>query len=178
MHKFQSSLGLSLGIGPILWVVMGSIPITAAPVMAQESVPIEIRRAYVQLGQGVVNQAIEAFKAAIQRYPDSVDAKLGLAIAYRRSGNDEKAFETYQLVLAQDPKNLLALRSVGVLGGYKPEWQEKGINALTKLLELNSTDREARAQRALLYGYQGKFSESLSDYESVLKTGKIGRAHV
>lgn len=171
MHKFQSSLGISLGIGPILWVVMGSIPITAAPVMAQESVPIEIRRAYVQLGQGLVNQAIEAFKAAIQRYPDSVDAKLGLAIAYRRSGNDEKAFETYQLVLAQDPKNLLALRSVGVLGGYKSEWQEKGINALTKLLELNSTDREARAQRALLYGYQGKFSESLSDYESVLKTG-------
>jgi cellulose synthase operon protein C len=169
MQKNKSSL-VSLGIGSmLLGVAMPAL--IAAPSVAQESVPIEIRRAYQQLGQGLVNQAIDAFKASIQRYPDSVEAKLGLAIAYRRSGDDEKAFEVYQTVLAQDPKNLLALRSVGVLGGYKPEWQPKGIAALTTLLEINSTDRDARAQRALLYGYQGKFSESLSDYETVLQTG-------
>jgi len=172
MQKNQPSFpcGLSLGIGSVL-LALGCQSALISPAIAQESVPMDVRRAYTQLGEGLVNQAIDGFKAAIQRYPESIEAKLGLAIAYRRSGNDDKAFETYQSVLAQDPKNLLALRSVGVLGGYKTEWQSTGISALSTLLDLNSTDRDARSQRALLYGYQGKFSESLSDYDVVLKTG-------
>lgn len=149
---------------------------TAPPsetIVAQsETVPIEVRQGYTQLSQGLVDQAIATFQQAIQRYPNSIEAKLGLAIAYRRAGKDVQAFAAYQKVLDQDPKNVLALRSIGILGGFKPEWQSKGIEALTQLLALQPNDLEARAQRALLYGYQGKFSESLADYEQVLRAGK------
>ncbi len=141
------------------------------PAIAQAAVPIEVREAYTNLGAGLVDQAIGQFQRAIQRYPSSVEAKLGLAIAYRRAGKDENAFETYQSLMAQDPKNILALRSVGLLGGYRTEWQKKGIEALTQLIAINPNDAEARAQRALLYGYQGKFAESLGDYEVVLRLG-------
>ena len=165
---YKSSALIALGLSTAAPIVM---PIMVPPVLAQVAIPLEVREAYTQLGAGLVDQAIAQFRIAIQRYPSSVEAKLGLGIAYRRAGKDENAFETYLSLLAQDPKNVLALRSIGLLGGYRTEWQKKGIDALTQLLILSSNDLEARAQRALLYGYQGKFAESVSDYDAVLRSG-------
>ncbi|PSB19800.1 hypothetical protein C7B76_06995, partial [filamentous cyanobacterium CCP2] len=56
----------------------------------------------------------------------------------------------------------------GELGGYRSEWQQAGISALTTLLESDASNLEARSQRALLYGYQGQFAEAIADYEVVL----------
>ena len=165
---YKSSALIALGLSTAAPIVM---PIMVPPVLAQVAIPLEVREAYTQLGAGLVDQAIVQFRIAIQRYPSSVEAKLGLGIAYRRAGKDENAFETYLSLLAQDPKNVLALRSIGLLGGYRTEWQKKGIDALTQLLILSPNDLEARAQRALLYGYQGKFAESVSDYAAVLRSG-------
>ena len=165
---YKSSALIALGLSTAVPIVM---PIMVPPVLAQVAIPLEVREAYTQLGAGLVDQAIAQFRIAIQRHPSSVEAKLGLGIAYRRAGKDENAFETYLSLLAQDPKNVLALRSIGLLGGYRTEWQKKGIDALTQLLIFSPNDLEARAQRALLYGYQGKFAESVSDYDAVLRSG-------
>lgn len=132
--------------------------------------PVEVQRAYALLGRGFVNDAIAAFQQAIRRYPRSVPARLGLAIAYRRAGRLPDAWNAYQQVLAQDPNNRLALRTVGVLGGFSPQWQRGGIAALSRLLSLNPNDTEARAQRALLFTYQGRSAEALADYQIVLRT--------
>ena len=136
---------------------------------AQEAVPAAVRQGFTLLGQGLVNDAIATFRSAIRQYPGSIEAKLGLAIAYRRAGRDADAWQTYQQVLAQEPNNQLALKTVGILGGFRAEWQPKGIEALTTLLTLNPNDLDARAQRALLYGYQGQFADALTDYEVVLQ---------
>ena len=136
---------------------------------AQEAVPAAVRQGFTLLGQGLVNDAIATFRSAVQQYPTSIEAKLGLAIAYRRAGRDADAWQTYQQVLAQEPNNQLALKTVGILGGFRVEWQQKGIDALTTLLTLNPNDLDARAQRALLYGYQGQFAAALTDYEVVLQ---------
>ncbi|MUL35772.1 tetratricopeptide repeat protein [Gloeocapsopsis dulcis] len=146
---------------PVLEVVM-------VPVAQAQTLPTEVRRGYTLLDQGLVKDAIAAFQQAVRRYPQSIPAKLGLAIAYRRQGEISEAWDIYQQVLAQEPNNQLALKSVGVLGGFRPEWQASGIEALTTLLSLNPNDTAARAQRALLYGYQGRFAEALADYQTVL----------
>lgn len=144
--------------------------LTLSAAQAQtQAVPAEVRRGFTQLGQGLVNDAISTFRSAIERYPSSVEAKLGLAIAFRRAGRDPDAWQVYQQVLAQDPNNQLALKTVGILGGFRSEWQPKGIEALTRLLSQNPNDAEARAQRALLYGYQGRFAESVADYQIALR---------
>lgn len=135
-----------------------------------QTLPSEVRRAYTLLDKGLVKDAIAAFEQALGRYPQSIQAKLGLAIAYRRQGLIVKAWTAYEAVLAQDPSNQLALGTVGILGGYRPEWQPRGIEALTTLLNLHPNDTEARAQRALLYGYQGRYAEALADYQIVLQT--------
>lgn len=147
----------------------GPIPLGITAVQAQE-IPSEVRQAYTLLNRGWVGDAIAAFQQALRRYPNSVDAKLGLAIAYRRQGQIDDAWRLYNEVLAQDPNNQLVLKTVGLLGSYRAEWQVRGIDVLTTLLTLTPGDTEARAQRALLYGYQGRFQEALADYEIVLQT--------
>jgi cellulose synthase operon protein C len=138
-----------------------------APVQAQKAPPA-VQRGYALLKKGWVNDAIKAFQQALKSQPQSLSAKLGLAIAYNRAGRIDDAWNAYQQVLAQDPNNQGALKIVGIMATYKPVWNVRGIEALTTLLRINSNDGEARSYRALLYSYQQRFSESLADYEILL----------
>lgn len=151
-------------------VLLGTPTIALLPLPAiAQTAPTAIRQAYTLLGQGLVNQAIGIFERAVRQYPQSTEARLGLAISYRRAGRDADAFTAYQQVLQVDPSNRLALLSIGVLGGFRSEWQNRGIEALNVLLRQNPNDPEALAQRALLFGYQGRFGESIADYTIVLR---------
>lgn len=123
---------------------------------------------YALLDRGWVNDAIAAFQAALRQQPNSTEARLGLAIAYQRAGRDADAWTAYQTVLQVSPDNSTALEALGKLGSYRPEWQTGGIDALTRLLAQNPGNLEALSQRALLYGYQGRFTESLADYDMLL----------
>jgi tetratricopeptide (TPR) repeat protein len=117
----------------------------------------------------LANDAIAAFQQALRSSPNSLDAKLGLAQAYQKAGKDAEAWAAYQRVLEQDPNNKPALKAVGLLGGYRAEWQVRGIEALTTLLNQTPNDTQARAQRALLLGYQGRYTESFADYQIALQ---------
>ncbi|MEO1374279.1 MAG: tetratricopeptide repeat protein [Cyanobacteria bacterium J06635_10] len=138
-----------------------------APVQAQNS-SAATKRGYNLLKKGWVDDAISAFQQALKGNPQSLQARLGLAIAYNRAGRIEEAFQAYQQVLAQDPQNQAALKIVGMMGTYRSEWNKPGINALNTLLELNPKDLQSRYYRALLYSYQGQFSRSIADFQIVL----------
>jgi cellulose synthase operon protein C len=138
-----------------------------ASVQAQ-STPAAARKGFTLLNQGLVNDAITAFQQALKSQPSSVQARLGLAIAYRQAGRIEEAWTAYQQVVAIDPNNQLALKTIGVLGTYRPEWQVRGITALNTFLKANPNDLEALRYRALLYSYQSRFTESIADYQRVL----------
>ncbi|MBI4782667.1 MAG: tetratricopeptide repeat protein [Oscillatoriophycideae cyanobacterium NC_groundwater_1537_Pr4_S-0.65um_50_18] len=147
-----------------------------APLPAFSQAPNSVRSGYTLLNEGLVNQAIDQFTAAVRQYPSSVEARLGLAIAYRRAGRNAEALQAYESVLAIDSQNRLALLSVGTLGGYRQQWQERGIAALDTLISLDPNDAEALTQRALLYGYQGKFAAAIADYEIVLRNNPPAEA--
>lgn len=144
-------------------------PIIGLPAAQAQTVPAAARRGFTLLQQGLVNDAIAAFKQAIASSPQSLDAKLGLAQAYQKAGKDSEAWNAYQQVLAQSPNNQPALKAVGLLGSYRQEWQVKGIDALTTLLKLTPNDISARASRGLLLGYQGRYSEAFADYQIALQ---------
>jgi tetratricopeptide (TPR) repeat protein len=147
---------------PIVLATLNNIE----PVQAQASGATQ--KGYNLLKKGWVDDAIKAFQQALRSNPQSLQAKLGLAIAYNRAGQIEDAFQAYQEVLAQDPSNQAALKIVGMMGTYRPEWNKPGIKALNTLLELNPEDVQSRYYRALLFSYQGRFSESVADFEIVL----------
>lgn len=161
--RFRTSRFSVILLGMSLLMVMTNLPSALA-----QSASEALQQPFSLLREGRVNDAIKAFQEAIQNNPQSLEAKLGLAIAYRRQGLIPQAWTAYQNVLAQDPNNLLALKSVGLLGTYHTEWQVRGIEALTTLLTLTPDDNEARGLRGLLYGYQQRFSEALADYQIVL----------
>jgi tetratricopeptide (TPR) repeat protein len=163
-HRLASLLLLAcLSATPLMALAI------AAPAAQAQATSNAIRRAYTLLSQGLVDQAIAAFQQAVLQSPQSVEAQLGLAIAYRRAGRDAEAFQAYERVLTLDPNNRLALNTLGLLGGFREEWQNRGIEALNTLLTLDPNDGQARAQRALLYSYQGRFAEAIADYDIVLQ---------
>lgn len=163
---WASHLGWSSLLGLLLLETAIPLTLITQPALAQS---VSVNEAYSLLDQGLVNQAIVLFEQALQANPRSLEAQLGLAIAYRRAGRIDAAFQAYEQVLTLDPNNQVALLGLGVLGGYRIEWQTRGIEALDRLLELTPDNTEARAQRALLYGYQGRFGPAIADYEIVLE---------
>ncbi len=155
-------LGLLLLGSPVITLLM------SATTQAQ-TVSASVQEGYALLGQGRINEAIAVLQQVTRQSPRSTEAWLGLAIAYRRAGQDANAFQAYEQALRLDPNNQLALKSIGLLGGFRPEWQIRGIEALTTLLKLTPADAEARTQRALLYTYQGRFPEAIADYQILLQ---------
>ena len=135
-----------------------------------QTVSTAVARGYTYLDRGWVDGAIDIFERAVQANPQSVNARLGLAIAYRRTGRDADAFAAYKSVVALDRTNQLALFALGILGSYRPEWQADGIEALTQLLSIDSSNPQARQQRGLLYLYQGQFPAAIADYNQVLQS--------
>jgi cellulose synthase operon protein C len=164
--NWRSWAARSLTIALITSVVpLGSHPLRLLPVYGQSA---SVAQGYNLLSENRVGDAIAVFQRFVQQNPNNIEALTGLAIAYRRAGRDAEALETYQRILAIDPDNRLALSTLGLLGEFRPQWQPIGIQALTRLLQLEPDSLEARAQRAKLYYYQGLFSQSLADYAQVL----------
>lgn len=135
----------------------------------ETSTPSALAAGYDFLAKGWIDDAIAAFEAALAATPNALRAKQGLAMAYQKAGRDEEAWNTYQSVLAQAPDDANALRAVGTMGSYRPEWQTTGIAALSQLLQQRPDDElTLRGQRALLLGYQQRFPEAIADYEILL----------
>ena len=166
--RWSRGLACFLVLGLAGGLTVGSIAFVVPSVQAQ-AVPAAVRRAQSLLNQGLVNDAIAVFQQALRSSPNSLDAKLGLAQAYQKAGKDADAWNAYQRVLEQSPNNVPALKAVGLLGGYRPEWQLRGIEALNTLLQQNQNDTQSRAQRGLLLGYQGRFTEAFADYQIALQ---------
>lgn len=168
-HYWRQTCVALGGSCSLLWLGLTAsftaIVLQPAPVYAQSG---EVAQAYTLLGRGQVNEAIATFERVLRQNPNNLDALQGIGIAYRRVGRNADALEIYQRILAIDPNNQLALSTLGFLGEFRSEWQPIGIEALTRLLQLDPNSLEARAQRAKLYFFQGLLAEAVADYELVL----------
>ncbi|MBD2200436.1 MULTISPECIES: tetratricopeptide repeat protein [Calothrix] len=163
--QYLSLLTFSL---PLFTYLIAVPPLGSIASAQAQNVSASVKKGFTLLNQGLVNDAMTTFQQVLKREPSSLQARLGLAIAYRRAGRISEAWNAYQQVLAIDPNNSLALKTIGLLGTYRPEWQVQGITALTTFLKSNPNDIEALGYRAQLYSYQGRFAESLADYRLVL----------
>jgi len=148
--------------------------LSATTVLAQAAPASTAAQGYDFLDKGWVDDAIAAFETVLKREPEALEARLGLAIAYQRAGRDGSAWRAYSAVLEQDSRNETALRAVGTMGSYRPDWQARGIAALDQLLSIYPGEVEPRAQRAVLLGYQQRFGEAIADYEQLLALGRDG----
>ncbi|MEO0352642.1 MAG: tetratricopeptide repeat protein [Cyanobacteria bacterium P01_A01_bin.15] len=178
MNWYRRTLGLCLSFN-----ILATAPLVLAqPVLAQlpnlDNQPALVREGYELFERGWIDPALARFRQAVEQYPDSAVAQLGLARSYLRLGQDANAFAAFRRLIVLEPTNIEALNTLGVLGSYRPEWRRVGIEALTTLLEQPGyeqdgevrTDKSARAlsQRALLYFYDGRLGEAVADYDIAL----------
>lgn len=171
MNWSRRTLGLCLSFN----LLTATPLVLVQPVLAQlpnlDSQPTLVREGYALFEKGWIDPALEKFLQAVQQYPDSVPAQLGLARSYLKLGQDANAFDAFQQLTVLEPANVEALQTLGLLGSYRPEWRGVGIDALTKLLEQPEYERngDVRAQRALLLFYEGRLLEAIADYDITLE---------
>lgn len=185
MNWYHRTLGLCLSLNLMAATPLMLAQSALAQVPNLEGEPTLVQEGYDLFEKGWIDPALDKFLQAVQRYPTSVPAQLGLARSYLKLGQDANAFEAFRGLTALDPTNTEALENLGVLGGYRPEWRAVGIDALTTLLEQPGYSRnaEARAQRALLLFYEGRLIEAVADYDIALEqpaspATQIGAAQV
>ncbi|WP_250565582.1 tetratricopeptide repeat protein, partial [Adonisia turfae] len=176
MNWYRCTLGLCLGFNllaatPLMLAqpVLAQLPNAQLPDLNNE--PALVQEGYDLFEKGWTDQALEKFLQAVQQYPDSVPAQLGVARSYLKLGQDANAFEEFRRLTVLDPTNIEALETLGFLGSYRPEWRTVGIDALTTLLEQPGYGQngEVRSQRALLLFYDGRLAEAVADYEIALE---------
>ena len=170
MNWYRRTLGLCLSFN-----ILAAAPLVLVqPVLAQlpnlNNQPALVREGYELFERGWIDPALDRFRQAVERYPNSAVAQLGLARSYLRLGQDANAFAAFRRLIVLEPTNIEALNTLGALGSYRPEWRRVGIQALTTLLEQPGyeQDGEVRSQRALLYFYDGRLSEAVADYDIAL----------
>ncbi|MEO1180098.1 MAG: tetratricopeptide repeat protein [Cyanobacteria bacterium J06636_28] len=173
MNWYRRTLGLCLSFN--LLTATATPSVLAQPALAQlpnlDNQPTVVREGYALFEKGWIDPALEKFLQAVQQYPDSVPAQLGLARSYFKLGQDANAFAAFRQLTVLEPTNVEALETLGLLGSYRPEWRSVGIDALTTLLEQPGYGQngEVRSQRALLLFYEGRLGEAVADYDIALE---------
>ncbi|MEO0395196.1 MAG: tetratricopeptide repeat protein [Cyanobacteria bacterium P01_A01_bin.137] len=171
MNWYRRTLGLCLSFN----LLTATPLVLAQPALAQlpnlDNQPTLVREGYALFEKGWIDPALDKFLQAVQQYPDSVPAQLGLARSYFKLGQDANAFAAFRQLTVLEPSNVEALETLGLLGSYRPEWRSVGIEALTTLLEQPEYGQngEVRSQRALLLFYEGRLGEAVADYDIALE---------
>ena len=178
MNWYRRSLGICLSFN----LLTATPLVLAQPVLAQlpnlDNQPILVREGYALFEKGWIDPALEKFLQAVKQYPNSVPAQLGLARSYLKLGQDANAFDAFRRLIVLEPTHVESLETLGLLGSYRPEWRNVGIDALTTLLTQPEYERsaEVRAQRALLLFYEGRLIEAVADYDIALEKQPVSSA--
>jgi len=96
---------------------------------------------------GRINEAIDAYEAALVVQPGSVPVLLHLAQATRQQGMQGKALHYYREALETDPRNLLAIAGEGAALAEKGAVKKAERN-LARLKGMCGTDCDATRQLA------------------------------
>ena len=89
---------------------------------------------------------MEVFEAYLQSQPESADAYMHLADAYRIEERYDRALEAYDQVIAYDEKRADAWFYSAVIQLTKIEDPDRGLTALAQALEGGFKNQEAIAQ--------------------------------
>lgn len=112
--------------------------------------------------------AEDAWKAAVEKDPEDVDARLNLAYAYQQQQEWGAALEQYAEVLKRDPQNLAALYNRGVVLLQQGKTKEAEA-ALWDVLKVAPDHVLAAKTLGEIYLSQKHYKSALFTVEPVLK---------
>ena len=114
------------------------------------------------------NQALIAFRAAVQCNPKYVQAYLAMADIYAERGNEGEALAALLEALKIEPKNILALRAASNLY-LKNALHTKALPLLESLVAVAPTAADAHADLASVYAASGNREGAEKEFRRALE---------
>lgn len=131
----------------LLAAVTASVGYSAPSQVLEPRAKVLLAQGQAALGAGQVDQAVDAFEAALAVQPGNPQILVPLAQATRRQGMQGKALHYYREALQVDPANLKAISGEGEALAEKGA-VEKARRSLSRLQGLCGDDCEATRELA------------------------------
>lgn len=170
--SFLKSLGLAslvtaLTSIPSLAVEKLSVPLAQAPLPATSQ--LEQAEVYNQQGvelsqKGQYAQAIEAFKKAIELYPNSEHLHSNLGIAFGNQGQFEEAIESFRQALSINPNNWETYNNLGIALGGQEKYSE-AVGAFNEAIQKNPQASISYLNLSVAYWRQQQLPEAIAALE-------------
>lgn len=125
-----------------------------------QKLPKEVKRGYDAMRQGRYDHAVERFEEALEKSPESAEARLGLSWAFLKGRRFYSSVENAVKVLERDPASARAHSLIGMVlmrVGALPD----ASKYLQKALELDPRDPFALAGLAEIDMFSGRLEEGL-----------------
>ncbi len=119
---------------------------------------------------GFHDDATKRFEDTIDKDNPHIELYIGLAEAYERAGDQQRAIENYNAILTRNPDNMRALfgaaKNWEALGNYN-----EAIKLYNRVLDVNRSSPAARQKVQELLEKAGRYEEAINMYQK----GKTGR---
>jgi tetratricopeptide (TPR) repeat protein len=114
---------------------------------------------------GEDEQGLEVYEQAIRLYPENIDLLYNYAIFLEKTGEQEKAMNMMQGVLALDPENGAALNYVGYTWADNGVHLENALEYIKKAVELLPDDGYVRDSLGWVYYKMGDIDQAIIELE-------------
>ncbi|MFY9252930.1 MAG: tetratricopeptide repeat protein [Fuerstiella sp.] len=133
-----------------------------------DSPEITFEKAKMFADRGKHDDAILAYTAALEAFPDRADVYYLRGVSYENLQLPEKALEDYSTCLKLDPSRSDAINNKGVVLAQLERFDE-AIQEFTLLVNEFPEDALARRNRGLCLHDLGKFDEAVLDYKKAIE---------
>ncbi len=128
-------------------------------VYQEDSYEINLRLGYLAYLSGKFTESMAYYNNALNKYPLSVEARLGLVLPLSAMGNWNQIIDHYNKILEVDPKNSLVNYRLGVIY-YERKQYDKAESYLKKVINLYPFDYDTLLMLGWVKLQQGNYSQA------------------
>jgi serine/threonine protein kinase/tetratricopeptide (TPR) repeat protein len=150
-------------VSDAVWLERALEASSRAATIDPERGDVRVTLGEIRLARGDFKEAIGEFERALSHQPNSPDAMLGLALAYRRSGRPRETEETYKRTIALSPGWWAPYNHLGVLYLREGRYQE-AVSMFRKVIELTPDNVRGYNNLGGTYQHMGKVEDALEAY--------------
>ena len=111
--------------------------------------------------------AIAALERCLSRRPEWVEAQINIGLAYKQTGETEKAARSFECALAAKADSVEALRGLAALAIEKQD-QQRALDLQGKLIDLGERSPELFYNTGLLLQKSGQVEDAIRLYKEAL----------
>jgi tetratricopeptide (TPR) repeat protein len=114
------------------------------------------------------DQAIQAYQAALEVWPDYAEARVGMGDARQAKGQFDEAIEEYKRALAIEPTNARVYLGMGKIYYNEKQLYHEAVEAYQQAIALDPKLLDAHLSLGELYEEKGLYQEAVARYSHVL----------